>query len=577
MRRKYPSRQASRHLAHRSAVAGKTIFFTNGLQPIPVTNLPLLRHTILMLSFLEARLRQAVLILTTSLSVTFAFGADLTLEKVPGAKPRNIIFILTDDQRYDAMGFMGHPFLETPNIDSLARNGVHLKNAFVTTSLCSPSRASILTGLYAHRHHVVDNNNPVPKGTTFFSQYLQNSGYQTAFIGKWHMGGGEESDNPKPGFDRWVSFAGQGAYLPNKRGLNVDGKHVPQKGYITDELTDYTLDWLNSLKPGKPFFLYLSHKAVHANFIPAARHQGRYKDKPMPRFTWDTPEDYADKPMWVKNQRNSWHGIEFAYHSNLGMEDYYKRYCETLLAVDESVGRVLDFLREKKLLDSTLIIFMGDNGFLFGEHGLIDKRNAYEESMRVPMLMQCPQLFKGGTVVEKMVANLDVGPTILEAAGLKAPANLDGRSMIALAQGKDVPWRDALLYEYYWERNYPQTPAMHAIRTDQYKYIHYYGIWDTDELYDIRSDPHELKNLIRDPSHKQVVEKLNHRLFAALQATDGMYIPLQPDRGGQNNLRRADGSRAADFPSYLLREVPAQKDQSPKLDLSPFKQPGTDK
>ena len=215
----------------------------------------------------------------------------------------------------------------------------------------------------------------------------------------------------------------------------------------------------------------------------------------MPRFYWETPEQYADKPMWVKNQRNSWHGVEFAYHNNLSIDTYYKSYCETLLAVDESVGRVLDFLRERKLLDSTLIIFMGDNGFQFGEHGLIDKRNAYEESMRVPMLMQCPELFKGGTVVQQMVANLDIAPTILEAAGLKAPASLDGKSFIALAQGKPVPWRDALLYEYYWERNFPQTPAMHAIRTDQYKYIHYYGIWDTDELYDIQVLP------LRFPAH----------------------------------------------------------------------------
>ncbi|MEX0610821.1 MAG: sulfatase, partial [Pirellulales bacterium] len=459
------------------------------------------------------------------LAVSVTMGANLELKRLPDAKPRNIVFILVDDLRHDVLGFTGHPFSETPNIDSLAKNGVHLKNAFVTTSLCSPSRASILTGFYVHRHHVVDNNNPVPKGTVFFSQYLQQAGYQTAFVGKWHMGG--EGDDPQPGFDHWVSFRGQGNYLPEKNGLNVNGKRVPQKGYITDEITDYALDWLRSLQPDKPFMLYLSHKAVHAEFIPAARHQGRYQDKPMPPFVADTPADYADKPMWVKNQRNSWHGVEFAYHSNLDVEDYYKRYCETLLAVDDSVGRVLAFLREKRELDSTLIIFMGDNGFLFGEHGLIDKRNAYEESMRVPLVMQCPELFKGGTVVDKMAANLDVAPTILEAAGLVPPDNSDGKSFLPLAQGKEVPWRAALLYEYYWERNFPQTPAMHAIRTDKYKYIHYYGIWDTDELYDLQRDPRETKNLIRSPAHKQVLSKLNEKLFAELQASDGMYIPLQ--------------------------------------------------
>jgi len=494
------------------------------------------------------------LVLSAALSGFAGTADDLNLPKIPGTKPRNIVFILTDDQRYDALGFMGHPFLETPHLDSLAKNGVHLKNAFVTTALCSPSRASILTGLYAHRHRVVDNNNPVAKGTIFFSQYLQQAGYETAFLGKWHMGG--ESDEPQPGFDHWVSFRGQGTYLPTKAGLNVNGQRVPRKGYITDELTDYALDWLKSRKGDKPFMLYLSHKAVHAEFVPAERHKGRYKDKTFtpPKTMADTSENYADKPMWLKNQRNSWHGVDFAYHSDLDVGEYYKRYCETLLAVDDSVGRVLDCLRDKGLFDSTLIIFMGDNGFLFGEHGLIDKRVAYEESMRVPMLIQCPELFKGGAVVEKMVANLDISPTILEAAGLKAPDSMDGRSFLSLAQGRDVPWRDKLLYEYYWERNFPQSPTVHALRTDQYKYIHYFGLWDIDELYDIKNDPHETKNLIFNTEHKALAQRLNTEFFDLLKQTDGMYIPLQPDRGGVNNLRRKGGGKKAEFPPQFYRE-----------------------
>ena len=496
----------------------------------------------------------SVLMLAAAFSASTIVAADLSLPRIAGAKPRNIIFILTDDQRYDALGFMDHPFLETPNLDSLARNGVHLKNAFVTTSLCSPSRASILTGLYAHRHRVVDNNNPIQPGTVFFSQYLQKAGYETAFLGKWHMGG--DTDAVQPGFDYWVSFRGQGTYLPARAEWNVNGKHAPQKGYVTDELTDYALDWLKSRKLDKPFMLYLSHKAVHAEFVPAERHKGRYKDKTFtpPKTMADTPENYADKPMWLRNQRNSWHGVDFAYHSDLDIGKYYKDYCEALLAVDDSVGRVLDFLREKKLLESTLVIFMGDNGFQFGEHGLIDKRTAYEASMRVPMLMQCPELFKGGTVVEKMVANLDIAPTLLEAAGLKAPDSMDGRSFLALAQGKDVPWRDQLLYEYYWERNFPQTPTVHALRTDQYKYIHYFGIWDIDELYDIKNDPLETKNLVFSPEHKEVVQKMNGELFELLKKTDGLYIPLQPDRGGVNNLRRKDGAKPSDFPPQFYRE-----------------------
>jgi|RhiMethySRZTD1v2_1073278.scaffolds.fasta_scaffold01837_18 N-acetylglucosamine-6-sulfatase len=477
---------------------------------------------------------------------------NLKLARLPGAKPRNVIFILADDHRYDAMGFLGHPFLETPQMDAIARNGVHLQNAFVTTALCSPSRASILTGLYAHRHRVVDNNNPVPAGTVFFPQYLQQAGYETAFVGKWHMGG--ERDDPQPGFDYWVSFKGQGTYLPGANGLNVNGNHVPQKGYITDELTDYALDWLKGRQSGKPFMLYLSHKAVHSEFIPADRHKDRYKSKPFAAPKTMDPTNHVGSPMWMRNQRNSFHGVDFPYHGNLNIEQYYKRYAETLLAVDDSIGRVMAFLRDRKLLNSTLVIYMGDNGFAFGEHGLIDKRTAYEESMRVPMLMQCPDLFKGGSKVSQLVANIDIAPTILEAAGLKAPAGLDGQSFLPVAQGNPVTWRQTLLYEYYWERNFPQTPTVHALRGNRYKYIHYHGIWDVDELYDLEADPLESRNLIHSQEHQQTAKDLNRQLFEVLQKTDGLYIPLYPDKGNQQNLRRHGAAKPAEFPQELMRD-----------------------
>ncbi len=482
-------------------------------------------------------------------------GAAREITRAAGAKPRNVIFILTDDHRYDALGFLkGQKWLRTPHLDSLARDGAYLKYAFVTTALCSPSRASILTGVYAHRHKIVDNNTAIPKGTTFFPQYLQKAGYKTGFFGKWHMGG--ESDAPQPGFDRWVSFRGQGTYLPSKNGLNIDGKNVPQKGYITDELTDYALDWLKQIKKGQPYFMYLSHKAVHSEFIPAERHKGMYaKEKfEYPPTMAAEGEMARNRPMWVKNQRNSWHGVDFPYHSDLNIAEYYKRYAETLMGVDDSVGRVLAALRERGELDSTLIIYMGDNGFAFGEHGLIDKRTAYEESIRVPMLARCPELFKGGTVVERMVANLDIMPTVMEAAGLKPPPGLDGASFIPLLQGKDVPWRKELLYEYYWERNFPHTPTVFALRTEQYKYMRFHGIWDIDELYDLKADPLESNNLIFSPQHAQVVREMNKRLFALLQETGGMQMPLYPDRGGQANLRRKGGSKAAEFPPQLMRE-----------------------
>lgn len=499
-------------------------------------------------------------VVASSLSAAGAQTPDpnLNLAKRPGIKPRNVVLILVDDHRYDAMGFMDHPFLETPHMDRLARDGVHFTAACVTTSLCSPSRASILTGQYAHNHRVVDNNNLVPKGTIFFPQYLQAAGYETGFFGKWHMGG--STDAPRPGFDRWVSFRGQGTYLPSRNGLNVDGKKVPQKGYITDELTDYCVDWINERSGDKPFFAYLSHKAVHARFEPAERHKGRYKDVKVvpPKTQANTPENYRGKPRWVKDQRNSWHGVDFPYHSTIDVGEFYKKSCETLLAVDDSVGRVIEALEKKGILDSTLIIYMGDNGFCFGEHGLIDKRHAYEASMRIPFLAHCPELFQGGTKVNKVVANIDVAPTILHVAGLQTPDHMDGRSFLDMAQGKNVDWRDSLLYEYYWERNFPHTPTMHALRTQKYKYIHYYGVWDIDELYDMENDPHETNNLVFSKEHQDVVKQHNRMLFEKLEETGGMYIPLYPDRGRQQNLREADGSEPGDFAPQLIRDLPEE-------------------
>jgi N-acetylglucosamine-6-sulfatase len=494
-------------------------------------------------------------LLICAVSVWAQSVPSLRLAKIPNAKPRNIIFILTDDHRYDAMSFLqGQKFLVTPNMDLLARNGVYVPNAFVTTALCSPSRASILTGLYAHRHRVVDNNNPIAKGTVFYSQYLQRAGYETAFVGKWHMGG--EGDDPQLGFDYWVSFRGQGTYLPSPNGLNVNGKRVPQKGYITDELTDYALDWLKARKGDKPFMLYLSHKAVHSEFIPAERHNKKFDNATFVPPKTMNPANVNGAPMWVQDQRNSWHGVDFPYHSDLNIEEYYKRYAETLIGVDDSIGRLLDHLRQRGLLDSTLIVYMGDNGFAFGEHGLIDKRTAYEESMRVPMLVHCPELTKGGgKTLNQVIANIDITPTFLEAAGLQAPKNLDGKSFLPLLQGQSVEWRKSLLYEYYWERNFPHTPTIHALRGDRYKYIHYHGIWDSDELYDLQNDPLETTNLIRSAEHQSIVKAMNKELFDVLGSTQGLYIPLYPDRGGQQNLRRKNGAEAADFPPALIRDM----------------------
>ena len=233
-----------------------------------------------------------LLLAPTALFAVTPVPTEIIPDRLPGAKPRNVVFILSDDHRYDAMSFLGHQFAKTPVMDSLAANGAYFKNALVTTALCSPSRASILTGLYTFRHRVIDNNRPIPPGTVYFPQYLQKAGYATAFIGKWHMGG--DSDKPQPGWDHWVSFRGQGEYLPPTPDytLNVDGKRVKQKGYITTELTDYAIDWLKQQKPAeKPFCLYLSHKAVHANFTPEPKYEGSFKD-----LTFTRPATEASTP-----------------------------------------------------------------------------------------------------------------------------------------------------------------------------------------------------------------------------------------------------------------------------------------
>jgi N-acetylglucosamine-6-sulfatase len=455
--------------------------------------------------------------------------------------PRNVVFILADDHRYDFMGF--HPaapeWLTTPALDRMAAQGAHVANAFVTTSLCSPSRASILTGRYAHRHGVVDNTSPIPAGTVFFPQYLQQAGYRTAYVGKWHMGEDAESDRPRAGFDHWISFRGQGDYVDPV--LNVNGERRQMKGYTTDVLTDAAIEWLKAQAADRPFFLYLSHKAVHAEFVPSPRHQGRYADTriPYPASMADTEGNYREKPRWVAAQRQSWHGVDYMYHGQFEFDTFYRRYAETLLALDESIGRVLGYLDESGLSRNTLVVYMGDNGFLLGEHGLIDKRNAYEESMRVPMLAYAPGLIAPGTTVSALVRNVDVAPTILDLAGVRSQHDVDGRSVLPALRGRPLPPGGDFLYEYYWEYAFPHTPTTFALRDDRYKFIFYHGIWDLNELYDLQADPAEMRNLIHVPAYQQRIEQMRGRLFDRLESSGGMQIPVR--RGSWQAAERRIG------------------------------------
>lgn len=407
---------------------------------------------------------------------------------------RNIIFILIDDQRWDAIGKL-NPYFTTPHLDKLMENGVYFPNSFVTTSLCSPSRASFLSGQWSHKHGVLDNRTLLPKDTPTFPVEMQRAGYETAFLGKWHMGG--STDERQPGFDHWVSFRGQGQYFNQE--FNVNGTHVKTEGHNTDRVTDFAVEFIKK-KHDKPFMAYISHKAVHAEFQPAERHKDSYKGRtyPYPDSMADTEKNYEGKPNWVVRQRNTWHGVDGLYNKRMTMDEFTLRYAETMRTVDDSVGRIVAALEKEGLLESTMLIFTSDNGFQFGEHGLIDKRTMYEASIKIPLIVHCPELYKGGQVREQMVLSVDLFPTLMDVAGISIPDSVQGRSYFPILADGNTKGRDAFIYNYFWESSFPQTPTVIGVRTDRYKLMRFHGVYDRDEMYDIQDDPDEMNNLIGD-------------------------------------------------------------------------------
>jgi len=447
-------------------------------------------------------------------------GAAAAGALLPGARARraaaasgsrpNLIFILTDDQRWDALGSAGHPFFQSPNLDRLAREGVRFSNTFVTTSLCSPSRATFLTGLYPHRHGVRNNLTPWTGEHLTFLERLASAGYDCAFIGKWHMPG---KGLPRlQGVDPFISFtavAGQGKYFNCP--LVINGHKVKTKGYITDQLTDYALDFLKQPRT-RPFCLYLSHKAVHSPMNPAPRHQGLYRDAKVtlpPELKFKGHEAHYNLMHLLvmgKNTPESW---------IRQIQDYYA----TLQAVDESAGKILDYLDRAGRAENTAVFFAGDNGFFWGEHGLIDKRYAYEESLRIPLLARFPAgIEKPGRRVEEMALNLDLAPTLLDLAGMEIPAEMQGLSWRALLRGERSQWRQSFLYEYFKDWPYP-VPPMLAVRTPEWKYIHYLEAKREDELFHLAADPKEKTNLIARASDAQTLASLRAELERLKQAT----------------------------------------------------------
>jgi N-acetylglucosamine-6-sulfatase len=398
-------------------------------------------------------------------------------EARPERRP-NIVFILSDDHRWDFAGYAGHPFIETPALDRLAAEGVRFTRAYATSSLCSPSRASFLTGLYPHQHGVWNNFTPWSDGNRTFFEYLSQAGYATAFIGKWHMPGKLPELRGVDHFVTFTQLGGQGSYewCP----LLVDGREEPSRTrYIATELTDRALAWLGQ-QQNRPFALYLSHKSVHSDFRPDEPERGRYERAPLV-----VPEGAHP---WIHLTKG-----QYTHLTSTPLDASIRRYAETVTSMDREIGRVLDYLAEHGLERNTLVIYSSDNGYLWGEHGLADKRWAYEESIRIPFLLRYPASgHVAGSTVARLVANIDLAPTLLDLAGLAVPAHMQGRSLLPLLADPRAEHRDALLYAYYFEPPYP-TPTLRAVVTPQHKYVEYDGL--PPELFDLDADPQEQSNL----------------------------------------------------------------------------------
>ncbi|MEM9658867.1 MAG: sulfatase-like hydrolase/transferase, partial [Planctomycetota bacterium] len=420
-----------------------------------------------------------------------------------------------------------------------------------TTSLCSPSRASILSGLYAHAHGVSNNFTEYPSDLISFPMRLQDSGYATAYIGKWHMG--EKNDEPRPGFDYFVTHKGQGKYFDTEFNFNGAGRRVVE-GYYTTVVTDMAEDWISQQEKDRPWLLMLGHKAPHSFYFPEEKYQTAFDDVdvqyPESAFQLD------DKPAWFKKRLDTWHGIygplfdwrkEFPDRRPEAVKDFarmVRAYWGTILSVDDSVGRLYDYLADRGELEDTLIIFTSDNGLLEGEHGMVDKRTGHEPSIRIPLVVRYPGAVPpaDARVIEEITATIDFAPSIVDICGAKLLDDVHGRSWKRLAAGDASDWRKSFYYEYNYERQFPYTPNVRALRTDRWKYIRYpHGDGSSDrhkaELYDLSADPQEVDNLIDDPKHAETVRRLRDELDRVIELhNDGQPDVMPIDEGIQSGL-----------------------------------------
>lgn len=460
------------------------------------------------------------------------------------ASAPNIIMIVVDDMRIDEYGAGGHPYLSTPNIDRIAREGATFSRAYHATPLCSPNRASILTGQYSSRHGILDNTSRsyASHKLELFPQQLQKSGYKTAHVGKWHMG---NDASPRPGYDYWVSFQGQGR--SKNPILYENGKLGEVKGYITDIFTDRAVSFIRR-ESQSPFFLYIGHKAVHpdsrqlddgnvdinygSRFIPADRHKGSYDKKFVERRPNHgfSREDSKGKPVLSRalEFKNSAE-IQRRFGKLIGddvSESSIRRRAEMIRSVDEGLGRIFETLEQRNILENTLVVLTTDNGYFYGEHGLtVERRLPYEEAIRAPLLMRYPKLIPSGVTIDGFASSVDLAPTVLDIAGVEIPRSVQGVSLKPQLKPGGNSVRDRVLVEYHGHENpMPWTAKLdyRAILKGNYKYIKWLRYDGEAELYDLSADPYEQHNLIADKPSQAVLADLKHELDQLVLKSMGM-------------------------------------------------------
>lgn len=468
-------------------------------------------------------------VLLTALVVVPLFGSS-ALRAAEARRP-NFILIITDDQRYDAMSVVQaeqgdegrFPWFKTPNMDRIAKEGVRFRNAFVVNSLCAPSRVNFLTGRYSHHNGVFNNHTPMPTDNVSHATLLKDAGYATGYFGKWHCGQQKE----RPGFDRIATFVGQGKYVDCP--LLIDGKPTPTTGWVDDLTTDHAIQFIRDQKKAdKPFDMVLGFKSPHGPRTPPDRAKDRFageKARPVPNTDLLAP--YRTAPEGAGGEGGGGGRAAARAKGDALGGPAFLSYFRCISAIDDNIGRVLDALDELKLADDTMIVFTSDNGYFFGEHGLGDKRAAYDESLRIPLLVRYPGHIKAGSVSDAMVINIDYAPTIVDLAGAKVPDTMQGKSWRPLFAGEEDGWRDAYFYEYFYENKF-KTPTITALRTKDKKIIEYPGHPEWTEVYDLAADPFEMKNLAKDEASAALVKSLKSKHDEERQRV-GFTVPATAD------------------------------------------------